>query len=152
MKSWNALPAVLHVIVPLILGALIYVLWRKDTLLVFDWLRACRLEQPTATLRQLAKPLGETLPRWVLFSLPDGLWVYATVSCMLLIWRRSSGIAATIWVLMGPFLGIASELGQLFRVVPGQFDIKDMFLYFAGSVTAVVAVGVGGSRRCGRIM
>jgi hypothetical protein len=52
----------LHVILPTAIGAMIYVLFRTTSLVVFDWLDAIRLLQFTLHLRQLCSEI--VLPDW----------------------------------------------------------------------------------------
>jgi hypothetical protein len=73
------------------------------------------------------------LPNWFLFSLPDGLFLFSYVSLMLAIWNKEVARSGIFWVSSIPVLIILSELGQLFLVVPGTFDIVDLLFYVAGT-------------------
>ena len=39
-----------------------------------------------------------------------------------------------IWLYVGPILGIGAELGQLLLIIPGTFDIMDLFLCIIASI------------------
>ena len=69
--------ALLHVILPVVVGAAIYVVWRVPTLRVFEWANAVGLGGVISTFRVFALQGGIRPPRIVLFTLPDGLWVYS---------------------------------------------------------------------------
>ena len=121
----------IHVVMPIAIGAMIYVLFRTTTLLVFDWLETVRLLQPSLHLRQACSEIR--LPDWLLYSLPDGLWVYALTSWMILIWDRKPPLP---WLLVGIALGLGGELGQLMGIVPGTYQNLDMIFYTAGFLAA----------------
>ena len=64
-----------HVAAPLVLGSLIYVLFRHESLLVFDWLEHLGVDAYVQALR--ARCDHWELPSWVAYSVPDGLWCWA---------------------------------------------------------------------------
>src|SRR5687768_4131301 len=66
------------VIAPICIGALMYILLRPQHILVFSWLHAASLSELVISLRQSV--CGLALPKWMLYSLPDGLWVFALTS------------------------------------------------------------------------
>lgn len=125
-RTYRALPWVLHVFAPLVLGGVIYALYRSPDLLVFDWLRAFGLDPPAAWFR--FEPQGSTahLPAGVVFSLPDGLWVYALTAAMSLLWRDRPGRVGALWLSSGLVLGLGIELAQSLGRFPGTFDPYDM--------------------------
>lgn len=107
-------------------GALIYVLARSEFLLVFRWLETLGLHSTVAAARDYLGPAMETLSDFILFSYPDGAWVFGFVCQMAWTWRDRPGLEASLWVSLGPILGLAGELGQLVGWVPGTFDISDL--------------------------
>tara|TARA_R110002096_G_scaffold13704_1_gene48174 strand:+ start:606 stop:1091 length:486 start_codon:yes stop_codon:yes gene_type:complete len=112
--------AVVFIVVPIASGAIVYVGWRSTDLLVFDWL--AWLGIPEDVFRPDIQ-----LPRWLLYSFPDGCWVFAGTSWMLLIWRRLHA-----WVYIFAVLGIGGEIGQGLGYVPGTFDWNDISFYVGG--------------------
>ena len=127
-----------HVFLPLLLGGLIYACWRTTTLWMFDWWRILGIEQPVLLLRNLAAPFGASIPNWVLFSLPDGLWVYAVTAFMSQLWFASRpSFHRNVWLSSGLILGLTGELGQLFKLVPGRFDWVDLSITFLAFFLAV---------------
>ena len=106
-----------HVVLPVGVGAFIYVGWRSTDLLVFRWIEVVGA---TGLVYRPSVPL----PGWVLYSLPDGCWVYAYTSWLLMIWGRM-----TAWVFTGVVLAVGAELGQLIGIVPGTYDHLDMAFY-----------------------
>ena len=114
----------LHVVCPTFIGTAVYVGWRSTDLLVFRWIEFCNLTafvfRPTIAL-----------PEWLLYSLPDGCWVYATTSWMLLIWKRW-----VPWAWVGVALAVVAEFGQLFGFVPGTYQTLDVLFYTGAFVLA----------------
>ena len=114
-------------------GGAIYVCFRSGGLLMFRWFNFLGIGERIAILRNDTVAWGKTLPNWFLFSLPDGLFLFSYVSLMLAIWNKEVARSGIFWVSSIPVLIILSELGQLFLVVPGTFDIVDLLFYVAGT-------------------
>jgi len=113
----------LHVSLPIVFGGLIYVCWRDPNLLMFKWFHAVGLESLILQLRLATSPTKAALPFWFIYSLPDGLWVYALTAFMILLWRDVRSLPIKMfWLSLGLLLGAGSELGQLVGIVPGVFD------------------------------
>jgi len=119
-------------IITLLIGGLIYVLFRALSLLMFSWYKSIGLGEILNGLRKSTIPFAENIPEWILFSLPDGLWIFSYVSLMLLIWQNSISKKNISWILITPILAISSELGQLFGLITGTFDLIDLLLYIFG--------------------
>jgi len=114
----------LHVLLPTFVGTCIYIGWRSTDLLVFRWIEYCGLQ--SLVIRPAIK-----LPEWLLYSLPDGCWVYATTSWMLLIWKRFS-----VWIWVGVVLAVGAEYGQLLGLVQGTYQSLDVIFYVSAFVLA----------------
>jgi hypothetical protein len=125
----------IHVLAPTVTGGLIYVLFRDRSLLVFSWIDAIGLGDLTTEAR--AGVQGFTLPAFVRYSLPDGMWVYATTSWMSLLWSHPRPISALPWMFCGIALGAGGELGQLVGLIPGTFDSADLLACFAGFAASI---------------
>jgi hypothetical protein len=129
----------LHVVTPTLVGASIYVAFRSTDLLVFRWLDALGLYDPVIGLRSHID--ASLLPEWMLYSLPDGIWVYATTCWMILIWRGSYNWTGVPWILGSVTVAIASELGQAVGLVPGTYQHLDIFFYLGGFLLALSLLG-----------
>jgi hypothetical protein len=116
---------------------MIYILWRKESLNVFSWLRAVGLGPLVLALRESLQDLGARLPDAVRYSFPDAAWIYAATSYQGFIWRGGSVRGFWSWMLIAPLLGIGGELGQALGIVPGTFCQSDFALGIAASVAAI---------------
>jgi len=121
-------------VLTLIIGGLIYILFRTDSLVMFKWFATLSLDKPIEYLRDSTLPFKDQLPDWFLFSLPDGLWIFSIISFILLIWGNNINKQNLVWIFTIPFIAIASEIGQLFSIVPGTFDAIDLAFYITGAV------------------
>ncbi len=122
MKKWT-----FYWWIPLFIGCLIYVLFRTDTLLYNKLLGIF--------FTPLASP-NTFLQRIIVFSLPDGLWA---MSYTMLIFhlRKDKTVRTLIWSIIIPIVGILSEIGQLYYLIPGTFDIIDLIMYIMAPTLAI---------------
>jgi hypothetical protein len=130
--AWLALVA------PLLLGGLVYVVFRAESLLMFRWFDAFGLGPAVAWLRVSLGGAGAALPRWFVFSFPDAAWVFSMTALLGVVWRARLGTAeARAWMSLGLLLGAGAELGQAVGLVPGTFDIVDLTLCLSAWLLAV---------------
>ena len=123
---------------PITVGGLIYIRWRDSNLVMFRWFRALSLDTVIGWLRAGADAPAGGWPLWMVYSLPDGLWVYALTALMIFLWRDSNSPIKLAWLSLGLLLGAGSELGQLAGVVPGSFDLVDLFVCLFAAAAALV--------------
>ncbi len=116
-------------------GAFIYVLGRTKSLVVFRWLDTLGLSTTVDTARTAAATEIANIPGVILYSYPDGAWVFGFMCHMAWVWRHRPGREATIWTMLGPALGLGGELGQLPGWVPGTFDANDLFAVGAATLS-----------------
>ena len=108
---------------------------------MFRWAHALGLDPLLVWLRSGTGSL-RPLPSWFLYSLPDGLWLYAFTYGMRSTWRteiargRTDAIA---WGLAPLALAIGSEAAQGVGWLQGTFDPIDVCTYVLAFVLAVVA-------------
>ena len=58
--------------------------------------------------------------------LPDGLWAYALISAILIIWQRKVHL---VWVITSFILFILFEILQYYHIAQGTGDCWDIFTY-----------------------
>jgi hypothetical protein len=129
----------IHVLLPLVAGGLVYLCWRAPNLLMFKWFGALGFESSITSLRAATAAAQTAVPHWLIYSLPDGLWVYALTSLMILLWRHADSLAIKMfWLSMGLLLGAGSELAQLAGILPGAFDPIDLLVCLAAPAAALL--------------
>ncbi|MEM9195572.1 MAG: hypothetical protein AAGF12_40775 [Myxococcota bacterium] len=124
----------LHAVLPLGIGAALYLGGRSDQLLGYRWGRALGIHDIVGAIRSWLRPLAD-LPEWICFSLPDALWVYAFVWSMAKFAFAARGLERTLLLSVPVAMGVGAEFGQAIGVVPGTFDIVDLAL--CGLATAL---------------
>lgn len=118
----------------IMLGGLIYILFRSPSILMFEWLDQINLSKYVLELRSYIDSYSLILPNWFLYSLPDGLWLFSYISFLLIIWDNKVSKKNIFWILLLPIIAVSSELAQFMEIIPGTFDIVDLIFYIAGSV------------------
>ena len=94
---------------------------------MFGWSQKIGIEGWIISLREL---FGKTVkPDWVVYSLPDGLWLLSYLIIIDYIWHNSYGLMYYCFIFALPVIALLSEVFQLFGVVKGVFDIIDFLFY-----------------------
>jgi hypothetical protein len=130
----------IHAALPLALGGLVYVLFRKQELHLFDWLAFLHLDGVVRAGRDLVAPIRGAVPSWVLFNLPDALWGWALGGFMGFVWRDGSPRARAAWVGAGAAMVAAFELLQAPGILPGTFDWVDLLVSCVAYAAGVAAL------------
>jgi len=125
---------------PVILGGLIYLTYRTDTLLMFGWFKKIELSNLIIFLRSNEHLQRLAIPNWVKFSLPDALWLFSFIYILLLLWDFNINRQSEFWIFLAPIIGLFSELGQLIGIIPGTFDIVDVLLLVLATLLPFISV------------
>jgi hypothetical protein len=121
-----------HATLPVAIGSAIYLLWRPTHLLAFHWFDSVNLG---ATLGGLREYVGVyQLPRFIVDSLPGGLWAWSFGAALAYVYRDSTN---WLWCLSGGVIGVTSEFFQLIGIIPGTADLIDVTCYVGGTFLAV---------------
>lgn len=131
--------------IPLVFGGAIYLLWRDTSLLMFRWLEEFRLSQFILGARNSTAVQSVRLPDWVLYSLPNALWVLALVSATGLLWRDTERTWLTIAVAIAACLGVGGEVAQGLDLLPGTFSMTDLVLAAIGAAAGGAVSFLGDS-------
>lgn len=123
---------------PLITGILIYLFFRSESLMIFDWLQSVNLKRFIVDLRELNFIRNFHLNIFIKYSLPDGLWIFSFISGVLLIWNNNLSKQNIFWILSIPFVGIITEIGQFLGIIRGTFDIYDIICYLIGALLPII--------------
>lgn len=127
----------LHVVLPIVVGGLMYIMWRDTGMLMFRWAEIIGLSGVVDWLREVGGAYGSYVPDWLMFSLPDGCWVYSCTAFFARLWREETSMLRWFWIGIGPVLAIGGEFGQLVPgFVPGTFDLVDLIAYFIAAAAS----------------
>ena len=111
----------------LVIGGLIYLLFRPYTLLMFHVTAFLGL---TPSIHEMRTWVADwQLGDFIIYSLPNGLWsmAYILFSDSILFWKPVS-----VRLFVGgiiPLMGIGSEMLQDWGIIPGTFDVMDIICY-----------------------
>jgi len=115
-------------IMPVFIGGFIYLTYRTEHLLMFGWFEKFRLYSLIDFLRNNEFLQKMNIPNWIKYSLPDALWLFSFIYVVLTLWSFQINRHSIFWITLVPAIGLFSELGQLFGIIPGTFDVVDLFL------------------------
>jgi len=112
---------------PLGVGAGIYVVWRAEEVRLVTWL-------PVGVVRAMRGSLGAIpLPSIVVASGSDAAWGFAFGAALGLVWQgRLAEPRARLWLAAGAAIAASAEIGQLWGLPPGTFDVVDLIAITLG--------------------
>lgn len=135
--SFNRLHVILSAIA-LFAGGMAYILFRPSEHVFFRWISAIGFDSWFNLARNGTLHSALTVPQWVVYSLPDGLWAFAYALLITTIWSGSKTWLSYLWLSSIPFLVLGYEILQLPGIVPGTFCIQDIALGIAGLTVGIM--------------
>jgi hypothetical protein len=121
-----------HVVVPLVLGALVYVAWRSTEVTLVGWFPSSIV----TVLRAFAARVP--LPALVVGTAPDVAWGWSFGAMMGIVWNgRPSSRRKVGWICAGALVAAYAEVGQLWQLPPGRFDVVDLLGIVVGYAIGV---------------
>lgn len=117
----------------LLLGGIIYIIFRNSKLIIFSWLDNLNLNS-ILILREQFKNTEDQIPDWIIFSLPDGLWIFSFITITLALWNNQITKRNVVWIFTLPLFILVHELLQLTGLGNGTFDYLDLIFYIAGTI------------------
>jgi len=121
----------------LIIGILIYLLFRIDNLLIYKWV-------PIKQIYALFNPFGNILLKnnytflnILIYSLPSALWIFSGTLLICSIWSNKYFKQCCIWLIAFYLLAFGFEIMQLFYPKYGTFDIFDIFFSIIFAIFAL---------------
>lgn len=129
---------IITIMMMLMLGGLVYLLFRPRTLLLFHVADAMGLSPFITQLRSGVE--GIVLPNWVVNCLPDALWAGAYVLLVDCVMRGRPVKLRLLLAAVIPVLGVVSEALQACGWLSGTFDWLDIVAYMAPYVLYLVVV------------
>ena len=115
-------------VLSMLLGGIIYLLWRSPTLLMFSWCRSLGIYGIVLQMRSSLEFVKEYLPSWFFYSLPQALWCFSGLCSIHAVWIKNNGMHEPFWIALTLMMPLMTEIFQFFHVIPGTYDIVDLFL------------------------
>ena len=129
------LPACLFILLPLLMGASLYLFFRPDTTwLLQSFARASLLQ----SIREVT--LRVELPNVLLYHLPDALWAFALTAFLILMWGKSSGKGRWSWRVLPFILTCFYECAQAAGWISGTFDLFDILSQWIAVAAAILVL------------
>jgi len=123
--------------VALLLGGIIYILFRTSEPIFFKWISGAGTDSWLYLVRHRSVSLSQFLPEWIVFSLPDGLWAFAYALLITVIWAGSKSQIKIFWMASIPVLVLGFEILQFTGTLPGVFCMQDMAFGIAGMIIGI---------------
>lgn len=123
-------------LVALTIGGLIYIRYRSESLLMFDWFHNLGLTDFIEDFRS-----NSDIPNvygWVKYNLPAGLWLFAYMFVIDAVWGKDKNLVSMYFLYVLPLLAVASEFMQLVGLLPGTFDFMDLISYMSAILLFVI--------------
>lgn len=120
----------------LFIGGMLYVIFRSDSLLMFDWFSDFGLNQEVSSLRGLYS--NTSLYYWVKFNLPAALWLFSYMYAIKAIWSNQNTQIMRVFLWSLPTGAVLSEFLQLFNLLPGTFDLLDILSYILAIILFII--------------
>ncbi len=128
------------IFIPLLIGVLIYVLYRSRNLFYFNFIHYLKVNDYVETARTLATFYRKLFPTWVIYSLPDGLWLFSAGAIFLLC--RNRYVFHLFWYLILCIFILIFEFFQKIYgghgTAIGTFDKNDLLAYLYASVSIIL--------------
>jgi len=118
----------------LLLGGMLYISFRIESLRMFSWFNTINVSKAIFKIREYTLYYESTVPDWVKFSLPDGLWLFSFISFILITWKNEINSSNLFWLIGLPLVALLSEIGQSISIIPGTFDWIDLTMYLFGFI------------------
>lgn len=124
---------------PIILGVLIYIIFRSRSLFYFHFFTLINLDDYIIPLRKFVFLYRKLFPNWVIYSLPDGLWLFSFGSALLYNLKNLKKRALLFSLIFS--LTLFFELIQFFLgghgTLIGTFDPSDLVCFATGYALAL---------------
>lgn len=111
-------------------GWLFYILFRPEYLTVNRWVLTSQFGSIFKTIRIQTFQILETVPKWIIYSLPDALWLMSFGLILQMIWKNETKRTRMIWTIFPCIVAALMELFQATHFINGTFDLVDLLFYF----------------------
>lgn len=123
------------IITSLLSGLFLYLGFRATNTPIYRWVKDLGFENEISYLRTTLQDVY--LPDWFIYSMPDGLWMFAFVLTVLSIWNYKLDKISGVWIVSAILCGLGFEIMQKFIKGMGVFDWTDLFIMLLGVIMAL---------------
>lgn len=120
----------------LIVGGLIYIRYRSDSLLMFDWFHYLNISDFISSIRSNSE--DSNIYGWFIYNMPAGLWLFAYLLIIDAIWGNEKNAQYLCHLYILPIMAIVSELMQFLGFLPGTFDFLDLISYVCAILLFII--------------
>ena len=128
IQAGNSVYKIIFGLLFLFCGCSIYLLFRSETLNIYQWCNEVGMSGHVDLLR--CAVLGWAVPDFVKYSIPDGLYCAAYILMIDAIWGGQNGLSKYLIVSIIPIAAIICEILQYFGNAKGTFDVCDLICYW----------------------
>lgn len=126
-----SLHILLRVIFPLLLGGMLYLLFGAKGIRLVDWMTNISMFE---NLRDNVANMQ--IPDWVIFNLPDGIWLFSLLQLIDIIWAEEKG--SHFWIGLSVVLAMGHEIGQGLGFFSGTYDELDIISYAIVALSSIL--------------
>jgi hypothetical protein len=124
----------------IITGGFIYIFLRPAEPEFFNWFNRIGFDTWLTGIRERSLNFYNFFPKWIVFSLPGGLWAFAYSLFILNIWTGSTSIMKYFWFMSIPVLIFGFEILQFTGALRGTFCLNDIIWGAIGIIAAIAMV------------
>lgn len=106
-----------HLTIPLIIGIIIYLLYRGIPFLNIEKFFIAQSNRENF------------FSLFLYYNLPDGLWLYSLLVTLKIVWNKQLLTKGRYWIYAIISFAILSEFAQKLKIIPGTFDYLDILAY-----------------------
>lgn len=123
-RNWYKIITICLAFMCVLMCGMMYISFRPDTLKMFHWFKVFGLLDYLEDLQH--NPAR--VPAWMLYNLPDGIWLFAYSILIGCIWNFKIR-DCWMFILVMPFICIPHEFLQGLGVMHGTYDPQDVLAY-----------------------
>lgn len=131
----------IFVVLPMIIGGMVYVLARPTNIILFTWLNNIGFENFIISIRS-AVTASDIMNNWTIYNSPAFFWSFSFTCFLGIIWNFHIDIRSISMFLIPMCLGIVTEILQKTDIINGTFDIIDIILYIAGGLLGLFIINI----------
>jgi len=125
-------------IMPIVLGAFIYIAWRPSEPLFIEWFSLMGFEGILDWIHSRFNDSQIRIPDWIIFSLPSGFWAFAYSFIIVRIWNLNNSKVGVFWIATIPVFIFGLEVLQLTSFMHGIFSFLDMIFSAIGMLAGYI--------------